>query len=331
MKVLITGGAGFIGFHLSNYLSRQGFDVLSIDSLSDYYAKELKNIRIENFENSLHFLKVDLSDENQIANVFNNYDFDIVIHLAAQPGIRLGIDGMKKYTQNNLVSFSNICTHVVNKNIKLFLFASSSSVYGNSMKFPYDENELKLQPTSIYGATKLANEILARSIFTGTKTKTFGLRFFTVYGSFGRPDMSYFRLFNSALNGVPFKMFGDGSSLRDFTFVEDVVLSIEKLIESSIKLEEGTFEILNVGGGNPISMTKLCEHISSICGNEIKIIREKKDHQDVLKTEASFVKLEKLISYHPDTRIEIGLQKTFKWFQNKQILSNLNNWVDSVL
>jgi UDP-glucuronate 4-epimerase len=128
MNILITGGAGFIGFHLSNHLSRQGHDVLCIDSVNEYYSQELKNIRIDNFESNLRFLKVDISDETQIASIFKNLHFDVVIHLAAQPGIRLGIDGMEKYTFNNLVSFSNICKHVENSKTKLFIFASSSSV-----------------------------------------------------------------------------------------------------------------------------------------------------------------------------------------------------------
>ena len=330
--ILVTGGAGFIGYHLISALSLEHV-VISIDSFSDYYSPELKQLRVKNLKTStdVSVTQLDMRNHNELLHYMQKFNIETVIHLAAQPGVRLPANRFSNYVDSNIVAFENLLQACVQFDVKNVIFASSSSVYGNHAKIPLSENEVMLRPQSYYGATKLSNEITARVIAERYGMKIFGLRFFTVYGPWGRPDMAYTRVISSLINDDEFELFGDGSVVRDFTFVADVVESIKQLSKLLPKQIEGSFDIFNIGGGKPISLKRMIEVCESQLGRLLKTVIKSSNPNDVRETNADWLKLEGYCGNIPKTTLADGLRMTIDWALEPEIKLNLRKWIHSVL
>jgi UDP-glucuronate 4-epimerase len=279
---------------------------------------------------NIQFRQVDLSHRETLKALLTEASFDSVIHLAAQPGVRLPKTQYWKYIQNNVVAFENIISASVDSGVGNFLYASSSSVYGNSVDFPFSEKEKALTPVSFYGATKLANEILTPSVIRGSETKARGLRFFTVYGPWGRPDMAYFRLLANAITGVPFSIFGDGKIMRDFTFIDDVVDSIIDL-DNELRGRSSAFtDIVNIGGGKPYSLMDMISEIDSQVPLQGKIDNKDFNLNDVESTNADATYLRSLIGKTPATSLHEGIKRSIEWAESSHARGQLGEWVSSV-
>jgi UDP-glucuronate 4-epimerase len=332
MKYLVTGAAGFIGSHLCQRLATEGNEVIAIDNFSDYYDVNLKKLRVEKLLTPLQLkvLSVDISDKNAIDELIVSSKPEVVINLAAQAGVRLPTDQIHKYVNSNLVGFSNVLQSTVSNKIPYFLYASSSSVYGDQAAIPYTESEQKLHPNSFYGATKLANELLTPTLIKNSSTIARGLRFFTVYGPWGRPDMAYFRMIANVVSGSEFNFFGDGSVERDFTYIDDAVNSVIELSKELDKRKPGYSDVVNLGGGRPLSMNYLLENINKISKAEVKFNRQSSNANDAKKTMSDSKYIQSLIGSKPETKLEDGINKTYQWALQSDISAQLNNWVKSV-
>ena len=332
MKYLVTGAAGFIGSHLCQRLATEGNEVIAIDNFSDYYDVNLKKLRVEKLLTPLQLkvLSVDISDKNSIDELIVSSKPEVVINLAAQAGVRLPTDQIHKYVNSNLVGFSNVLQSTVSNKIPYFLYASSSSVYGDQAAIPYTESEQKLHPNSFYGATKLANELLTPTLIKNSSTIARGLRFFTVYGPWGRPDMAYFRMIANVVSGSEFNFFGDGSVERDFTYIDDAVNSVIGLSKELDKRKPGYSDVVNLGGGRPLSMNYLLDNINKISKAEVKFNRQSSNSNDAKKTMSDSSYIQSLIGSKPETKLEDGINKTYQWALQSDISAQLNNWVKSV-
>ena len=332
MQYLITGAAGFIGSFLCHKLAKEGNKIIAIDNFSSYYDVGLKNTRVKELLEPLNIdvINLDITDDLKFDNLVSKSKPDVVINLAAQAGVRLPVNETDKYVNSNLVGFSNVLRSTVNNKVPYFLYASSSSVYGDKAAIPYIESEQNLHPTSFYGATKLANELLTPTLIQNSSTAARGLRFFTVYGPWGRPDMAYFRMIANVISGAEFNFFGDGSVERDFTFIDDAVNSVMALSTELQKRIPGYSDVVNLGGGRPLSMNYLLQTVSSISKNEVKFNRLNSNTNDAKKTMSDSKYIESLIGSKPSTKLEDGIAKTIEWAMRKDISSNLNNWVKSV-
>ena len=332
MKILVTGAAGFIGSHTAVSLSREGHIVLGVDNYSDYYSPKLKKMRSSELlgKSGIKLENLDLTDRKATENLVANFQPDTVIHLAAQAGVRLTVEESYKYVDSNLSAFSNILISVIKNKIPNFLYASSSSVYGDFSRIPYSENETNLIPNSFYGATKIANELLAASLSKDSATKTRGLRFFTVYGPWGRPDMAYFRLVGNAIANAPFTLFGDGSIERDFTYIDDAVSSISALCQELNHREAGFSDVVNIGGGHPLSMKYLQKLISEITGKRLQITETLSNRNDVLRTMADDSYLRSLIGKAPTIALDQGINDFVNWAKLPTIKNELTEWIKSV-
>jgi len=331
MKFIITGGAGFIGATLSSYLASHHHEVIAIDNFNSYYSPELKNARTEHLfkGRNIKLIRLDLSDYIKVTDLISKEKPDFVIHLAAQAGVRLTYKDYHLYTQSNLNGFANILNASMQSDIPNFIYASSSSVYGSNSTTPYREDQGNLKPISFYGNTKLCNELLASSASKNSKTKTRGLRLFTVYGPWGRPDMAYFRLVASGMKSHEFKLFGDGSILRDFTYVEDVTRIILKL---SLELDLRPFgfsDVVNIGGGSSISMTDVIDTVEKYSPNVLEISFLEKNSNDVAVTEASSEYLSGLIDDLPKTKFTDGIKETIQWAERTENATQLRKWIES--
>jgi UDP-glucuronate 4-epimerase len=332
MNVLVTGAAGFIGSSLCQKLATEGNHVTAIDNFSDYYDVNLKKLRVEKLLTPLQVkvLSVDISDQNAIDELITSSKPEVVINLAAQAGVRLPTDQIHKYVNSNLVGFSNVLQSTVSNKIPYFLYASSSSVYGDQAAIPYTESEQKLHPNSFYGATKLANELLTPTLIKNSSTIARGLRFFTVYGPWGRPDMAYFRMIANVVSGSEFNFFGDGSVERDFTYIDDAVNSVIELSKELEKKKPGYSDVVNLGGGRPLSMNYLLENINKISKAEVEFNRQSSNANDAKKTMSDSKYIQSLIGSKPETKLEDGINKTYQWALQSDISAQLNNWVKSV-
>ena len=326
MSILITGVAGFIGMHLANSLLKDSQIVYGIDNLNDYYDVELKTARIkqlEHFGKNFKFFKLDIIDKKKLVRVFNNYDFEIVIHLAAQAGVRYSLYNPDVYVKSNIEGFLNILQNCKDKKIKHLIYASSSSVYGSSSKLSFLETDNTSNPLSIYGATKKSNEVMAYSYSHLYNLPTTGLRFFTVYGPWGRPDMALFIFTASILSKKTINVFNNGKITRDFTYIDDVVNVIKKVStkppsvkKNKKKLEQKTpYQLFNVGNSNPVQLLNYIKTLEETLG-----IKAKKNFlplpiTDVLRTSSNCKSLEKFIGYKPKTSIKQGITNFIKWYK----------------
>ncbi len=328
----MTGAAGFIGSHLCRELSLQANEVIAIDNLSDYYDTSLKKARIKNLLDSkgISFSELDICNRSALNALIKESRPDVVVNLAAQAGVRLPLNQVYKYVESNLIGFSNVLQSTVSNEVPYFLYASSSSVYGDQAAIPYTESEQNLHPNSFYGATKLANELLTPTLIKNSATIARGLRFFTVYGPWGRPDMAYFRMIANVVSGSEFNFFGDGSVERDFTYIDDAVNSVIELSKELEKRKPGYSDVVNLGGGRPLSMNYLLESISKISKAEVKFNRQSGNSNDAKKTMSDSSYIQSLIGSKPETKLEDGIDKTYQWALRSDISAQLNNWVKSV-
>jgi UDP-glucuronate 4-epimerase len=332
VRYLVTGAAGFIGSHLTHQLAKSGAEVVAVDNFTDYYAQDLKIARETNLISPLgiQVLRIDLADGDQVAGLLDSHEFDSVIHLAAQPGVRVPLSQHERYISSNLTGYANLLSKVREKGIPNFLYASSSSVYGNSNDQLFSEQLSMPDPLSFYGATKLANEVLAKSGRHESATKTRGLRFFTVYGPWGRPDMAYFRIIASLLNSFEFPMFGNGKVLRDFTFVEDAIYAVIKLNEQLSSEEDGHSDVVNIGGGLPYSLADMLHGLEELIGKKVKSNINPANPNDMSRTCADPKLLTSLIGTAPETSLRDGLKEVVKWAQSPDIQPRLARWCESV-
>jgi len=331
VKYLVTGAAGFIGSNLSARLTNSGNEVLGVDNFSPYYSPKLKKLRVISQLKplGLEVKRIDLSDISSIEKIVRGFKPGAIVHLAAQPGVRTPLGKSYQYIQNNLVAFSNILQTAIEESVPNFLYASSSSVYGNSNKKFHKEDDLSIRPISIYGATKLANEILTPAFITGSRTRARGMRLFTVYGPWGRPDMAYFRIIDSILNGSEFKKFGGGELKRDFTYVDDITKTIESLSNELATRSAGFSDIVNIGGGSPHSLNDLIDVISKQLGSVPTILESVSNPNDVSFTCADALKLKELTNSVPLIDLESGVKATIDWAQRDGIREHLGEWINS--
>lgn len=332
MKVLLTGAAGFIGSALCQKIKNSGNDIIALDNFSDYYDVGLKNLRVKNLLEPLGIsvINLDISHKLELSNLIKDTKPDVVINMAAQAGVRLTIQENSKYVESNLIGFSNVLTETVENKVPFFLYASSSSVYGDSASIPYSELDNNLHPNSFYGATKLANELFTPTLIKNSSTAARGLRFFTVYGPWGRPDMAYFRMIANALVNSDFEFFGDGTVERDFTFISDAVDAVESLISELKTRDAGYADIVNLGGGNPLSMNNLLNIVSTIANKKVSYRKFNANLNDSKKTMSDSTYLKKLIGTKPEIKLEEGILKTFSWAKQNEIMNHLGKWVKSV-
>ena len=332
MQYLITGAAGFIGSFLCYKLAKEGNEIIAIDNFSSYYDVGLKNTRVKELLDPLNVdvINLDITDDLKFDNLVSKSKPDVVINLAAQAGVRLPLNETDKYVNSNLVGFSNVLRSTVNNKVPFFLYASSSSVYGDKASIPYKESETNLHPNSFYGATKLANELLTPTLVRNSSTAARGLRFFTVYGPWGRPDMAYFRMISNVVSESEFNFYGDGTIERDFTYIQDSVDSIIALTGELESRKPGYSDLVNVGGGRPLSMNYLMEIVSSLANKKVSFKRVDGNLSDAVKTMSDSTYIQNLSGTKPNTKLEEGLAKTFEWATQSEISINLDKWVNSV-
>ncbi len=325
MAILITGAAGFIGSHLAKRLLRDGQELVLIDRFSDYYSVQMKRMRVESLIPNHGFIELDLADLRNLG-ALDHLNITSVIHLAAQPGVRLKFPQTNTYLSDNVIAFSNLLLWALKSNIEQFTYASSSSVYGNSKVFPLEETYSPVQPFGPYPVSKHLNETMAKTYALGSNTNTTGLRFFSIYGPWGRPDMAYFRLLTSGLSDYEFQLNGNRNIERDFTYIDDAVESIVRLHFSQKPLGD----IYNIGGGNTRSMQDLISISQQITGNRVKLELRGDDPLDSIRTDASSNKLFNEINFKPSIALEVGLQSTYDWAQDSVIKGLLHSWVSSI-
>ncbi|MGY6213100.1 SDR family NAD(P)-dependent oxidoreductase [Cytobacillus firmus] len=322
---LITGAAGFIGYYLSKKLLEQGCQVVGIDNVNDYYDVNLKHTRLGNLEpyEKFTFIKGDISDKDMIMTTFEEYKPNVVVNLAAQAGVRYSIENPDVYIQSNIIGFYNILEACRYYPVDHLVYASSSSVYGANKKVPFEETDFVDNPVSLYASTKKSNELMAHTYSHLYKIPATGLRFFTVYGPMGRPDMAYFGFANKYFAGEPIKIFNNGDFendlYRDFTYIDDIVEGIERLLGNQ---PEGDVQhkVFNIGNNSPeklmVFIETLEKALSNSLGKEVQFekIFEPIKPGDVPATYASTDQLQKAVGFKPETSIEEGLQKFSDWY-----------------
>ena len=343
MKILVTGAAGFIGFQTCLKLVNLDHDVYGIDNINDYYDPQLKFDRLNELGfciaetklfknevqsakfNSLRFSRIDLVDHESIDNLFKQEQFEVVCNLAAQAGVRYSIENPKAYIDSNISGFLNILEGCRNHKVKHLVYASSSSVYGENKKVPFETTDNVDHPISLYAATKKSNELMAHTYGHLYKFKTTGLRFFTVYGPWGRPDMAYYLFAEAIHNDKPIKVFNNGEMERDFTYIDDIVNGMTKIIVKNIDSREH-YKIYNIGNNKTESLQNFIVTIENAIGK--KAIKKMYPIQqgDVPKTYANIDKLIKDHDYRPNTNINEGIKKFINWLNtyNKKKLQELN-------
>lgn len=313
--ILVTGGAGFIGFHVCDYLLKHNYKVISIDNLNNYYSKDLKKQRIKYLKKkykNLKFIEIDIANYKKVFHNLKKFKIYKIVHLAAQAGVRHAYKDPRSYMRSNLNGFFNILEIAREKNIKEILSASSSSVYGNQKKIPLVENFDSSNPLQFYAATKKSNEVMASSYNKMFNINFVFMRFFTVYGPWGRPDMSIFKFTKNILNKKEIDVFNYGKHSRDFTYIDDVVNVIGRLIKNN----NIGFNILNIGSGKKISLMKLINKIEKILKIKAKLIFKKMQPGDIHETHASIRKLKIYSGYKSKYNIDYGLKKFILWYKN---------------
>ncbi len=336
MNILVTGAAGFIGYHLSVTLLSRGFNVVGLDNLNDYYDVKLKYARLnelginirnsemysdevvsEKYGNKFIFIKLNLEDRKELPKIFEKHNFDVVCNLAAQAGVRYSLENPETYIDGNVVGFLNILECCRKFKIKHLLYASSSSVYGENSKIPFSVKDNVDFPISLYAATKKSNELMAYTYSHLYNIPTTGLRFFTVYGPWGRPDMAMFLFTKAIIEESPIDVYNNGNMSRDFTFIDDIIKGIEIVLENPPKLINGkkAYRLYNIGNGSPQSLEDFITAIENSVGKEATKNYLPMQPGDVPQTWADNNELEAL-GYESKTNIVDGVRKFVNWYQD---------------
>lgn len=311
-SIFITGVCGFIGYSLANKLIDLGYEVYGCDNMSSYYDITLKKDRRALLQKKgLHFFETDIRDLKTLSYLFEKKQFANFIHLAAQAGVRFSLTNPEEYITHNIVGFFEVLEFCKNFTNMRLIYASSSSVYGDNSEFPQDEEMKISSPNSLYSATKISNELFARVYHNVHGLKSVGLRFFTVYGPWGRPDMAHFKFATAIKRGEPLILFNNGEIYRDFTYIDDIVNGILRVIESNLE-----FEILNLGKGNPDKVKNLVVYLEKEIGKKANIVSEPLSRVEVLKTYADIGKAQKLLGYSPKIDLKFGIHLYMEWFNN---------------
>ena len=328
-KILVTGAAGFIGFHLTQSLLDRGDSVVGLDNLNDYYDVSLKEDRLTQLKNKpdFSFYKLDLADRQGIVQLFDEQKFDVVVNLAAQAGVRYSLQNPHVYVDSNLVGFVNILEGCRHSEVKHLVFASSSSVYGANTKIPFSVGDNVDHPISLYAASKKANELMAYTYSHLYGLPTTGLRFFTVYGPWGRPDMAYFKFTRAILAGQPIDVFNYGKMRRDFTYIDDVVAGIIRVIDkipqphesdsidnSNPATKKAPYKIYNIGNNRPVELMHFIQVLEDCLGIKAEKNLLPMQPGDVPMTYADVDDLVKDVGFRPSTSIEVGLEKFIAWY-----------------
>lgn len=330
-KFLVTGTAGFIGFHLANALLEKGEEVVGLDNINDYYDVNLKYARLteagisrDEFDwNRLtrskkypgyRFIRQNLEDKGGMMKLFADEKFDYVVHLAAQAGVRYSIDHPEVYIQSNIVGFFNILEACRHYPVKHLLYASSSSVYGNNEKVPFSEDDNVDHPVSLYAATKKSNELMASTYSHLYGIKATGLRFFTVYGPWGRPDMAIWKFTEAILNNRPLQVYAEGKLLRDFTYIDDIINGIVSIIANLDRKKPP--QLLNIGNNHPVTVNDLVATLEQVLGRKAMIEYLPMQPGDVEKTYADIYRINTYCGFKPKTELETGLDIFCDWYLN---------------
>ena len=318
-KVLVTGAAGFIGFHLAKRLLSLGASVCGIDNLNDYYDVSLKEARLAILEKeqAFTFVRGDLADEAAVTKLFEDFRPDIAVNLAAQAGVRYSIDNPRSYIQSNIVGFCNILEACRHYPVEHLLYASSSSVYGNQEKTPFATTDNVDHPISLYAATKKSDELMAYTYSHLYGIPATGLRFFTVYGPWGRPDMAYFKFTNKIVRGEPIQIYNHGDMLRDFTYVDDIVRGVENMLCNPPKANEfgDRYKVYNIGNNKPEKLMDFIETLEKAIGREAKKEYLPMQPGDVYQTYADVTDLIRDFDFKPSTPISEGLGRFAEWYK----------------
>ncbi|WP_413378022.1 NAD-dependent epimerase [Alkalihalobacillus sp. 1P02AB] len=331
MNILVTGVAGFVGMHVTKRLLNEGYEVVGIDNLNDYYDQKLKEDRLKELGSyrNFSFVQMDLADRKQIQSLFAKHGFTHVINLAAQAGVRYSLENPHAYIDSNLVGFTNILEACRHNNIEHLIYASSSSVYGANQKMPFATTDGVNHPVSLYAATKKANELLAHSYSDLYGIPTTGLRFFTVYGPWGRPDMAYFSFTKNILEGKTIKVFNNGEMMRDFTYIDDIVEGIVRLLDKAPQPNEdfdrmnpdpstsyAPYKIYNIGNNEPVKLMDFITTLERLLDKKANIEFLPMQAGDVKATFADIDDLKRDVGFNPSTPIEVGLGHFVKWYKD---------------
>ena len=334
MKILVTGAAGFIGFHLCEKLIKEGYKVVGLDNINDYYSRDLKLHRLkelgiedENIESfnqrsrstkyqNFSFFRTNLEDRKYLPELFKNENFDIVCNLAAQAGVRYSLENPEAYIDSNLVGFANILECCRHNNIKHLIYASSSSVYGQNKKIPFSTDDRVDEPISLYAATKRSNELMAYTYSHLYNLPVTGLRFFTVYGPWGRPDMAMFLFTDAITKGKTLKVFNSGDLERDFTYVDDIVHGISAVVEKKASEKAPMYNLYNIGKSEPVNLLSFIEEIENQLDRKAKKEFMPMQPGDVDKTWADSSPIMQHYDYKPSVEIKEGIQKYLKWYKS---------------
>jgi len=329
-RVLVTGAAGFIGYHLSERLLKQGDEVVGLDNLNDYYDVRLKEARLERLQKSsaFRFLKTDLGDRTGVEKIWHEVKPEVVVHLAAQAGVRYSLTHPHAYARSNLEGMLDVLEACRAEKTGNLIFASSSSVYGLNQSLPFSERDNVDHPVSLYAATKKANELMAHSYAHLYGIPCTGLRFFTVYGPWGRPDMAYYKFTRAILEGKEIELYGEGKMQRDFTYVDDIVEAVARLTSKPAAgnpkwdgknpdpaTSLAPYRIYNIGNNAPVELARFVSAIEAATGKKAKIVKKPVPPGDVLATAARVDDLAAAVDFRPKTSIEAGIQKFVDWYR----------------
>lgn len=328
--ILVTGAAGFIGFHLCKRLLENGYRVVGLDNINGYYSVQLKLDRLkqlgikevaegglvkgDKYKNNFSFIKLDLENRTELPKLFEQFKFTAVCNLAAQAGVRYSIENPNVYIDANVVGFVNLLECMRHANVKKLVYASSSSVYGMNEKVPFETSDRVDHPVSLYAATKKSNELMAYTYSHLFNMQTIGLRFFTVYGPWGRPDMAMFLFTDAILNDKPIKVFNEGNLSRDFTYIEDIINGIEKTLMMP-QPKNKNYSLYNIGNGKPVKLMDFIEAIEKVTGKKAKKVLLPMQPGDVEKTWADTTALENDYNYKPNTLIKNGIDSFVEWYK----------------
>ena len=330
-KILVTGAAGFIGFHLAQRLLAEGDDVVGLDNINDYYDVRLKHDRLAQLEGHPHFrfIRMALEERAGIAELFDNEQFDMVVNLAAQAGVRYSLQNPHAYVESNIVGFLNILEGCRHNGVKHLVYASSSSVYGANTRTPFSVHQNVDHPISLYAASKKANELMAHTYSSLYSLPTTGLRFFTVYGPWGRPDMALFLFTRAILAGKPIDVFNNGSMRRDFTYIDDIIEGVVRILDripgpdptwNGADPDPGTsyapYRIFNVGNNNPIELLYFIELLEKYLDRKAVLNLLPLQAGDLPVTWADLEELQREIGFRPAVTIEVGIAQFVKWYRS---------------